>query len=75
AGCVAALVNGEFEKSIRFGESVMEVQPQFKTVMRYLAAAYGHAGDQQRGEFALQRLTHLEPDMSQACIQQDRFPV
>ncbi|WP_209504527.1 MULTISPECIES: adenylate/guanylate cyclase domain-containing protein [unclassified Ruegeria] len=75
AGCVAALVNGEFEKSIRFGESVMEVQPQFKTVMRYLAAAYGHAGDRQRGEFALQRLTNLEPDMSLACIQQDRFPV
>ncbi len=75
AGCVASLVSGDFENSIKLGESVMQVQPQFKTVMRYLAAAYGHSGNRQLGEHALQRLTALEPDMSLACIQQDRFPV
>ncbi|UAB88679.1 hypothetical protein I5192_15795 [Ruegeria sp. SCSIO 43209] len=75
ASCVASLVNGDFEQAVKFGENVMAVQPQFKAVMRYLAASYGHLGDHTKGEKALHRLVELEPDMSLTSIREDWFPV
>ncbi len=74
AYCVASLVNGELERAVNVGEKVMAVQPEFKTVMRYLAAAYGHLGDRERGENARERLIQLEPDLSIDRVRDERFP-
>jgi len=75
ACCVASMVEGKFAEAARHGENVMAVQPEFKTVMRYLAATYGHLGDHERGAHALARLKELEPDISVNCMREDRFPV
>ena len=74
ACCVASLVSGEFERAVSVGENVMAVQPEFKTVMRYLAATYGHLGDRERSASARDRLIRLEPDLSIDRIRDERFP-
>lgn len=75
ACCVASLAHGEFEDAVKYGESVMAVQPNFKTVLRYLAASYGHLGDRERGVPAFERLLKVEPDLSVECIRDRSFPV
>jgi tetratricopeptide (TPR) repeat protein len=75
ACCVAALVNGRVEEAIRYGESVMAVQPGFKAVLRYLAASYGHQGDSEHARQVLRKLIELEPDLSLEMLRDGMYPV
>jgi tetratricopeptide (TPR) repeat protein len=75
ACCVASLVNGRFEDAVRYGESVMAVQPEFKSVLRYLAASYGHLGNTEHARLVMQKLIQLEPDISIECLRDGGYPV
>lgn len=75
ACCVAALVNGRIEEAIRYGESVMAVQPEFKSVLRYLAASYGHQGDSEHARAVMRKLIELEPDLSLERLHEGEYPV
>lgn len=75
ACCVAAAVNRRFDEAIGFGESVMAVQPQFKSVLRYLAASYGYVGDSERARTIMDRLIQLEPDLSVERLRDRSYPV
>jgi len=75
ACCVASLVNGRFEEAVKYGESVMSVQSEFKAVLRYLAASYGHLGDTEHARSVLRKLIVLEPDISIERLRDDGYPV
>ena len=75
ACCVAALVNGRFKDAVKYGESVMAVQPEFKSVLRYLAASYGHLGNTEHARLVMQKLIQLEPDLSIECLRDGSYPV
>jgi len=75
ACCVAAMVNGRFEEAVKFGESVMSVQSEFKAVLRYLAASYGHIGDTEHARSVLRKLIELEPDISIERLRDGGYPV
>ena len=75
ACCVAAAANGRFAEAVNFGECVIAVQPQFKSVLRYLAASYGHLGESERAIEIMEKLMQLEPDLSVERLRDHSYPV
>lgn len=75
ACCVASAVNRNFDEAVSYGESVIAVQPEFKAVLRYLAACYGHLGDSVRAREVMERLMRLEPDLSVERLRDQSYPV
>jgi len=59
---------------VRYGEGVIAVQPEFKAVLRYLAASHGHLGNIARARDLFDRLERLEPDLSVELLRDDSYP-
>lgn len=75
ACCVAAAMNHKFGEAVGYGESVVAVQPEFKAVLRYLAASYGHLGDSARAREVMDKLLRLEPDLSVERLRDRNYPL
>ena len=75
ACCVAAAGCGRFEDAVRFGESVIALQPEFKAVLRYLAASYGYLDETERAIAVMNKLMQLEPDLSIERLRDHNYPV
>ncbi|TJW14943.1 MAG: SARP family transcriptional regulator [Mesorhizobium sp.] len=71
---ITASMLGRHDIAIRHGEAVLEVRPDFNSVLRYLTASYGHSGLREKAAAMHERLLSVEPSFSLETLRDARYP-
>ena len=74
AACIAGTLAGDMERARRCGEASHALAPSFAPPIRYLAAHYADAGDQERAFEKVEQLKLREPDFSFDQLHDSAYP-
>ena len=70
-----ATVTGRLDEALQLAGAA-SVMPHFKPPLRYIAALYAHAGNEEQARLAVERLTALEKDFSaERLVEDPDYPV
>lgn len=75
ACCICASARGDVEQAITHGEFAATRNPGFGSHLRYLFAAYAHAGRMDKAENVLRQWLRLEPDLSIRLLRSGDYPI
>ncbi|RUY11257.1 MULTISPECIES: SARP family transcriptional regulator [unclassified Mesorhizobium] len=71
---ITASMLGRHDLAIRHGEAVLDVRPDFNSVLRYLTSSYGHSGLREKAAGMHHRLLAVEPSFSLEALRDARYP-
>jgi hypothetical protein len=71
---ITASMLGRHDLAIVHGEAVLDVRPDFNSVLRFLTASYGHCGERQKAAQMRERLLAIEPSFSLESLREARYP-
>lgn len=71
---ITASLLGRHDLAIRHGEAVLDVRPDFNSVLRFLTSSYGHSGARQKAAQTRERLLAVEPSFSVESLRDARYP-
>jgi DNA-binding winged helix-turn-helix (wHTH) protein len=75
ACCICASNRGEIDRAIKHGEFATRFNPGFGSNLRYLFAAYAHAGRMRDAEAIYKQWLTLEPDLSLRLLRSGDYPI
>ena len=74
SACIAGTLAGDMERARRCGEASHALAPSFAPPIRYLAAHYADAGEQERAFEKVEQLKLREPDFSFDQLHDSAYP-